>query len=82
MQNQFEGRLFFSTSRQILSSFSQVFMGRESLRIPVSVFWSQTSPLSFHQNFENPNIPFTPAKYQNFDLPGRHLVNVSINRDF
>ena len=57
-------------------------MGRESLRIPVSVFWSQTSPLSFHQNFENPNIPFTPAKYQNFDLPGRHLVNVSINRDF
>ena len=23
-----------------LSSFSEVFMGRESLRIPVSVFWS------------------------------------------
>ena len=81
VQNRLEGRLFYNTSRQIMSSFGEVFMGRESLRIPVSVFWSRTSPSSFNQNFESPNIPFAPSKYQNFDLPGRHVVNVSINRE-
>ena len=58
VQNRLEGRLFYNTSRQIMSSFGEVFMGRESLRISVSVFWSQTSPSSFYQNFESPNIPF------------------------
>ena len=56
-------------------------MGRKSLRIFVSVFWSWTSHSSFHQNFKSPNIPFVPYKYQNSDLPGRHVVNVSINRE-
>ena len=56
-------------------------MGGESLRIPLSVFWSQASPSSFYQNFQIPNIPYAPSKYENFDLPGRHIVNVSINRE-
>ena len=35
----------------------------------------------FAQYFpKSPNISFAPSKYQNFDLPGRHVVNVSINR--
>ena len=55
-------------------SFGEVFIGRKSLRIPVSVFCSQT-------NFVSPSIPFASSKYQNFDLPGRHVVNVSINRE-
>ena len=25
--------------------------------------------------------PFAPTKYQNLDLPGRHVVSVSINRE-
>ena len=48
VQNRFEGRLFYSTSRQIMSSFSEVFIVRESLQISVSVFWSRTSPSSFY----------------------------------
>ena len=56
-------------------------MGRESLRIPESLFWSWTNPLGFYQNFQSPNIPFASSKYQNFDLPGRHVLNVSINRE-
>ena len=52
MLNRFEGRLFYSTSRQIMSSFSEVFMGRESLRIPVSLFWSRTSPSNFSKIFK------------------------------
>ena len=32
VQNRLEGRLFYNTSRQIMSSFGEVFMGRESLR--------------------------------------------------
>ena len=69
------------------SSFSKVFMGREPLRIPVSAFWPWTNPSSFYrvftfqQNFESPNIPFAPSKYQDFDLLGQHVVNVSINRE-
>ena len=47
VQNRFEEHLFYSTSRQIMSSFSEVFMGRESLRMHMSVFWSRTSPSSF-----------------------------------
>ena len=31
--------------------FSEVFIGRESPRISVSVFWSRNSPSSFYQNF-------------------------------
>ena len=81
VQNRFEGRLFYSVSRQIMSSFSEIFMGRESLPITVSLFWSRTSPSSFYQNFDSPNIPFAPSIYQNFDLPGRHFVNASINRE-
>ena len=30
---------------------------------------------------KSPNIPFAQSKYQNFDLPGRHVFNVSINRE-
>ena len=37
--------------------------------------------MSFYENFESPNIPFALSKYQNFDLPGRHVVNASINRE-
>ena len=51
VQIRFEGRLFFSTSRQIMSLFIKTFMGRESLRIPVSVCWSCTSPSNFYQIF-------------------------------
>ena len=64
-----------------MSSFSEVFMTRESLRIPVSVSWSRASTSSFYEHFKSPNIPFAPSKYQNFNLPGRHVVNVSINRN-
>ena len=34
---------FFNISRQIMSSFSEAFMTRESLSISVTVFWSWTS---------------------------------------
>ena len=64
-----------------MSSFSEVSMGRESLRILVSMFLCRTSPSSFYQIFESPNIPFATSKYENFDLPGRHVVNVSNNRE-
>ena len=46
----------------------------------VSMFWSRISPSSIYQNFESPNIYHGSYKYQNFDLPGRHVVDVSINR--
>ena len=39
------------------------------------------APRDFTKKIESPNIPFAPSKYQNFDLPGRHVVNVSINRE-
>ena len=41
MQNRSEERLFYSTSSQNMSSFNEIFMGRASLRIPVSMFWSE-----------------------------------------
>ena len=81
MQSWFEDRLIYSTSWQIMLSFSEVFMGREPLRIPVSVLWSRTNLSSFYQNFGGPNIPVASTKYQNLDQPGRHVVNVSINRE-
>ena len=55
-------------------------MGRESLRIHVSMFWSRSSPSSFYQNFKSPNIPFAPSKYQNFDLPDS-LQRLLVARD-
>ena len=79
MQNRVEGRLFYSTSRQNMSLFSEIYMGAESLRIPVPMFWYRTSPFNFCQTFESSNITCVPSKYQNFDLSGRHAVNVSIN---
>ena len=61
------------------------FMGRESLRMPVPVFQSSTSPSSFYQDFESPNIPFALSNYQNFDLPEQilifHVVNISVNSE-
>ena len=81
VQNQFEGCLFYSTSRQSMSSFSEIFMGRESLGIPVSMFWSQFSPSNFYQSFESSYITFAPSKYQHFDLLGRHFVHISINTE-
>ena len=61
------------------------FMGRESLRMPEPVFQSSTSPSSFYQDFESPNIPFALSTYQNFDLPGQilifHVVNISVNSE-
>ena len=48
----------------------------------MSLFWSRTTLLKFYQNSETHNIPFASSKYQNFDLPGRHVLNVSINREF
>ena len=64
-----------------MSSVSEVIKRRESLRIPVSMFWSRTSSPSFYQNFESPNVPFAPSKYLNFDLTGWHVADASINRE-
>ena len=47
VQNRFEGQLFYSTSRQIMSSSSEVFMGRESLQISVSLFGLGPAPRVF-----------------------------------
>lgn len=55
-------------------------MGRESLQIPVPIILSRFSPSDFLQSFKSYNITFAPSNYQKFEL-GRHVVNVSINRE-
>ena len=39
------------------------------------------APRGFTKILKTPISLFAPTKYQNFDLPGRHVVNVSINRE-
>ena len=55
VQNRLEGRLFYSTSRQIMPSFGENVMGRESLWIPVFMYvLVSDQPSSFYQNLESP----------------------------
>ena len=79
MQNRSEGRLFYDTFRENMSSFKDTFL-EDNLRIPVFMFWSQTSLSNFYETFKSPNINITPSKYQGFDLTGRHFGNVSISK--
>ena len=55
-------------------------MGRESLQTPVPIILSRFSPSDFLQSFKSCNITFALSNYQKFEL-GRHVVNVSINRE-
>ena len=64
-----------------MSSFSEIFVERECIETPLSMFSSQTSPLKFSQIYESFSITFASSKYQNFDLPVQHVDNVSIDRE-
>ena len=44
-------------------------------------FGLRPAPRVFTKILKVPISLFAPSKYQNFDLPGRHVVNVSINRE-
>ena len=81
MQNQFEGRLFYSTSRQIMSSFREIFMGKKSLRIPVSIFGLRPAPRVFTKILR---VPISLLRRLNIriwiNLDGILLMSQSIER--
>ena len=56
LQNWSEGRLFYNTSRQHVSSFSEFSVERVSLLIHVSGFWNF--------QYQSPNITFAAFEYQ------------------
>ena len=83
VQNRFEGRLFYSTFRQC-RHLVRFLWERNLYEFLYLCFGLKATPrvfTKFSQYFPKIlNIPFAQSKYQNFDLPGRHVVNVSINR--
>ena len=50
----FPFRAILGKAHKRSGNFSEVFMGREPLRVPVSVFWSRTTHSSFYQKSQYP----------------------------
>ena len=53
-------------------------MGGEFVRIPMSVFWTRSSPFDFHKNNENVHCFASPIKHSNYNLSRRHVNSGSV----
>ena len=51
-------------------------VGRDTLRVPVSLFWSKSSASNIYQNFKGTNFPLERASDSCDDISGRHVNHV------
>ena len=51
-------------------------VGRDTLRVPLSLFWSKSSASNIYQNFKGTNFPLERASDSCDDISGRHVNHV------
>ena len=50
-------------------------MGRDTLRVPLSLFWSRSSSSNIYQNLEGTNFPLDKASDSCDNISGRHVTD-------
>ena len=51
-------------------------VGRDTLRVPLSLFCSKSSASNIYQNFKGTNFPLETASDSCDDISGRHVTHV------
>ena len=80
LQDRFKRRLLLRSVASKPSKVYSVSMGWPTVRIPLFMFWSRTSPTYFHETVENPNSCSEKNQRSDYHLSGRHVVNESNSR--
>ena len=79
MQTGHERCIFFSTTSSILKKICQIFIIRESLRVPLPIFWLWPSTSNIYKTFKSPYISTEANKYSSDNIPPRYAFDGTNN---
>ena len=68
--------MFFVFFEKRISEICAVSMGRDTLRVPLSLFWSRSSSSNIYQNFKGANFPLEKASDSCDNIFGRYVTYV------
>ena len=72
--------LFLCSSKKGIKEICTVSVGRDTLRVPLSFFWSRSSSSNIYQNFKGTNFPLEKASDSCDNISGRHVTHVTDTR--
>ena len=70
-------RLLLCSSKIGIKEICTVLVGRDTLRVPLSLFWSRSSVSNIYQNFKGTNFPPEKASETCDNIYGRHFTQVT-----
>ena len=72
--------LLLCSSKKGIKEICTVSVGRDTLQVPLSFFWSRCSSSNIYQNFKDANFPLQIALYSCDNISGRHVTYVTDTR--
>ena len=72
--------LLLCSSKKGIKEICTVSVERDSLRVPLSLFWSRSRSSKIYQNFKGTNFPLEEASDSCNNIFGRHVTHVSDTR--
>ena len=70
-------RLLLCSSKKGIKEICTVLVGRDTLQVPLSLFWSRSSVSNIYQNFKGTNFPPEKASETCDNISGRHFPQVT-----
>ena len=64
-------------SRKGIKEICTVSVGRDTLRVPLSLFWSRSSSSNIYQNFKGANFSVKKASDPCDNISGQHVTHVT-----
>ena len=70
-------RLLLCSSKKGIKEICTVLVGRDTLLVPLSLFWSRSIVFNIYQNFKGTNFPPEKASETCDNIYGRHFTEVT-----
>ena len=72
--------LLLCSSKKGIKEICTVSVGRDTLRVPLSLFWSRSSSSNIYQNLEGTNFPLEKASDSCDNITVRHVTHATDTR--
>ena len=70
-------RLLLCSFKNGIKEICTVSVGRDTLQVPLSLFWSRSSSFNIYQNFKGTNFPLEKASDSCDNISGQHVTHVT-----
>ena len=78
MQVRLQECIFFHSSIRGLKDICEVILERQSMAVPLPLFWPHSSTLHFYQTFESTSSLLC-SSFSDHNIPGQHANNRQVS---